>query len=685
MPVSGRPGTPVRNARIRRWLRVAAAAACCAMAPLASLRAAPPAGEAPSPEPAPAYEDQYLFEGNLPALEDAGPGGPQPLGRRQLAAELVQYWSDDDVIGEELEQGLRLGFSRETLNWGVLDADLQVVRYDNDAYRRTPDGTDTLVTFRQSAVPLSDELVLDNTFGHQRTSISPLLHGGFRYRLPSSPMFGLSGTLSLPSQSLRITSGETGFYEGVALPRFVESGGRLTTLAYEHRSTDRLELGGEVANLDGDDLARDHTSLLLAGRYTTADGRQEHALRLLADDDGNLGAWSDARHELGSLPGAGPVMRYGLFYFEPELAWTDAPIANDQLGLYLRADTGTSRYSLSGGYDYLETGLRSEAVTSSELHSVYFAGNLRASRALSLGLTGDVSTRSFAGVVRDEQLIWRLSSFASLGLRPGYARLEVFTQQLDSDIPTTERQRRGLRAGFDWRMPEKLRLSNELTLEWDEDSFGELRREELALLFRYDLLENLSWGMTASVFQSDGDRFATDRGLRLNADARWAFLPGWYASLSLNYNAAEVDAFFQDPVLGPVDAGQRLASESVWLTVGYRRATGQPYSMIGLSNGKAGTGSIGGVVFFDENRDGRRQLGERAVAGATLLLDGRYETRTDEQGRYRFAPVPTGPHELRLLTEELPLPWGLDDESPRRFEVGFRQLADLDFGVVSLN
>jgi hypothetical protein len=89
-------------------------------------------------------------------------------------------------------------------------------------------------------------------------------------------------------------------------------------------------------------------------------------------------------------------------------------------------------------------------------------------------------------------------------------------------------------------------------------------------------------------------------------------------------------------------------------------------------------------VFFDENGDSVRQARERAAVGATVVLDGRYQARTDEQGRYSFAPVPTGEHEVTVLTEELPLPWSLDDERPRPIVVRFRQTAEVSFPLVAI-
>jgi hypothetical protein len=151
--------------------------------------------------------------------------------------------------------------------------------------------------------------------------------------------------------------------------------------------------------------------------------------------------------------------------------------------------------------------------------------------------------------------------------------------------------------------------------------------------------------------------------------------------LSLNHNRTALDAY--DPNLGSYS---NIGDRTVWLTVGYARSAGRPYPLFGnAAGGKTGTGGLSGVVFYDENRDSIRQPSERVAAGATILLDGRYEVRTDEQGRYSFAPVPTGLHEVALLTEELPLPWGLDDERPQPAAVWFRQTAVLDFPLVIID
>ena len=76
---------------------------------------------------------------------------------------------------------------------------------------------------------------------------------------------------------------------------------------------------------------------------------------------------------------------------------------------------------------------------------------------------------------------------------------------------------------------------------------------------------------------------------------------------------------------------------------------------------------------------------EEVAVGAVVILDGRYEARTNQFGNYSFEPVPTGEHELIVLTDELPLPWGLEDETPRSLSVSFREEASLNFALTVLD
>jgi len=71
------------------------------------------------------------------------------------------------------------------------------------------------------------------------------------------------------------------------------------------------------------------------------------------------------------------------------------------------------------------------------------------------------------------------------------------------------------------------------------------------------------------------------------------------------------------------------------------------------------------------------------VAGAVVSL-GRYRTTTREDGRYRFAHVPPGQHDLAVVREHLPADFAVA-EQPRTIALGQGASARADIGVTSLH
>jgi hypothetical protein len=84
--------------------------------------------------------------------------------------------------------------------------------------------------------------------------------------------------------------------------------------------------------------------------------------------------------------------------------------------------------------------------------------------------------------------------------------------------------------------------------------------------------------------------------------------------------------------------------------------------------GPAGSanGSITGSVFLDENRDGVRSATEQPARSVTVVLNDRFVVRTDEQGRFRFERVATGTHAVSVISDNLPLPWALEEDQARQ-------------------
>jgi len=621
------------------------------------------------------YIDQYLTEGD--ESDEWYRNAPRHDGRRSVGTELVYYQDSSNVFGDATEMGLWTRGSMETRNFGNLDAEFILSNQNIDYIGRQRNNSDVMFTLRQTGAPIADHWTMNNTVGYQRTLVSSMMNSGYRVRLPTSPLLGFSGELINSNKEFMWFTGKTGYYEGNVLRQFEEDGGKLTGGAFQQEVVPEFWIGGEAVTFSGNDLVRDHSSVLAAGEYAPSDLSMRYDMHVLADDDSNFGVWADG---MNYLP-ANLQLRYGAFYLQPELAWMDRPIANDQTGLYVRTDKLAFMYTLSAGYDYVETGIGGDSFfPSNRLHSTFFNGNYRVNRRLTLGLNTSVGFRQVASAENEDQILWRFNNFLYYQFPIGTSRLELYVSDLSSDISTSDESKQGMLVSHDWRMPQGLRLTTEARLEETQRTRQDRSYQEASVRFRQDVADKWAWGVNTTVYRDSGERFSYD-GIGVTADARWNFLPNWYASLNVLYNANAIDtgniqqANFED----------NPKSNSVWLTIGYGKTTGRPLTSLGHNAGAVGSGRITGFVFYDENQDFIRQPGEKPAVNVVVLLDGRYEVMTDNEGRYTFDPVYTGVHRVSLIIENLPLPWTMHDETPRRVEVNLRRSGEVNFPLVRIN
>ena len=65
----------------------------------------------------------------------------------------------------------------------------------------------------------------------------------------------------------------------------------------------------------------------------------------------------------------------------------------------------------------------------------------------------------------------------------------------------------------------------------------------------------------------------------------------------------------------------------------------------------------------------------------TVVIDGRYSTRTDAQGRFEFPAVASGPHRITVVPDNLPLPWMLVNDGRVEIEVPVRETVIVDIAA----
>ena len=98
----------------------------------------------------------------------------------------------------------------------------------------------------------------------------------------------------------------------------------------------------------------------------------------------------------------------------------------------------------------------------------------------------------------------------------------------------------------------------------------------------------------------------------------------------------------------------------------------------------SGSGRLTGVVYLDTNENGKFDAGEAGAPNVTVILDGRFSTRTDTNGRFDFPAVAAGRHVLTVQADNLPLPWTLTDQGRTEVEVGTRDRVDVNIGAMRL-
>jgi hypothetical protein len=90
---------------------------------------------------------------------------------------------------------------------------------------------------------------------------------------------------------------------------------------------------------------------------------------------------------------------------------------------------------------------------------------------------------------------------------------------------------------------------------------------------------------------------------------------------------------------------------------------------------------LSGVVFFDADANDKREASEGGVPNITVILDRRYVTRTDSQGRYEFPALVEGQHLVEISSDNLPLPWSPLQRSAVQVNIHVRQASVQDFAV----
>lgn len=652
--------------------RLAALAVAAGLVPWA-LAAAQPAGSPGDGTPvAPtAYEDR-LIEGGTLALDDAGEGGT-PYN----AEGWPRFYRIDGVASYFDQQGL---ITRE--NGGRLFARLDTPQYGAitvDATARVGPGS-FIATIVQRDLAFDHDWRANNALGVVTSLGIDLSRNQYRFYVPTFPTVG--GTTEWIHDGdlqLQASIGQPGNYDGFRLSGFESLDGTLATVGAQWAFAPRWQAGVQFVNASGvdspyavDGNGKIDSNAVFAALTWNGDTTRLQA-NVLASDASTLGAsvratglWLDGKTLWDKV-----THNYGVFRLEPGLTWGYQPINNDLQGAYYRMAYQSLRWQVDGGVDY------ANSVSGRGTSGTYVTLNGRYQFNSRMGLGGNGGYLSNGG-----QTASLVSAYGDLVWSQGASRL-AFSAARNNNVPASRAEQ--VQLDHTWNMPAGTRLTTSLTATQDRTDTvtngdatvpgSTLRRFGLGVLGGGDITNNLS--LDANLQYNVFSRSGTATGVYGNVNLNWRISSQW-SVVGTYYDNRDDSAqlFVLDPLIPEIGQLPTQRNRAVFLMVRYEDRGGTQAVPIGGRPGSP-AGAIAGTLFLDANDNGVREATEGGAANVTILLDGRFPTRTDEAGRFEFPFVAAGTHRISVIPDNLPLPWSVDN--PRiEVQVNARSTANVE-------
>ncbi len=612
------------------------------------------------------YTDQYLDEFDADEIPidigDEHEGLP-----RSFAANYRTYVDAREMIRPLVEHGLDFLWYQETDGYGSFNATFEQL-FNNDG-RPNRDSQGERFQLENRDFVINENYAADTRLGHFRSESNRLLATSYRFFLPTTLLQGGTTRIHSDRAEFDVTAGYIGGLQGTAARGFRKTRGTLLGASGQFSIDDNWSASAQFWDTNDAGIAgRNHQVGGGAVQYLSDDLTQRHQLRGLKDSKGQFGSWYDGVSILGRWR-----HRYGAFHFERGLRWTDVQIDNDRQGLFWRGDFSSFRWRWTLGSEVSRNNLDELATVAGNVVTNSFVnGSWQFRRKTQIGGLVTVRTQhADSGIARGDGHTAELRAFLAHDFAFGLSRLEL--RFLNENLPAIERAETQLRWDHDWAIAYLDRFTTEF--EFTQDTF-EAQEVLLGIIAQKDLTDTVSGGLDFQLTHRQDENGVDSRAYN------WGFGFHWLAhrdvTIDLSATAGRVTT---DPVIGP---SRTLDDLTVLLSVSFVKQRGRPARMSGYSTGQRGSGTIKGHVFFDTNRNGKRDGGERGLPRITVYLDGHFRAETNTAGEFEFERVGAGEHWLRIAVEEAPLPFGLEDESPQSLIVPIRGIGRIDFGLIEI-
>lgn len=652
------------------------------------------AGLSTAAPPAPPYVDRVLDEGPQAASSFRDPGAGASSTGMPRGVQIDYGLTSGTFLRPGQQRSLSLQGFVEPDGWGSLSfactgGQFQGQRAGARCLSRRLDWR---------ALPLSGGWIADVSAGHHTSPANPLATGLSRALTPALALDGVSARWRLDERAeVNASMGAPGRLGYPGFDSLTEPGTRIATAGGRVRLADPAASGSRIevalqaltttvaarqpAGSPGlDRSARALWSSIAWERRPMREGAGPHwdpmadptqmkpgGFRVQANwlhsalQDGRVahGTWLEAGARAGAWAHAG-----GLFSFGPGLAWGSGRVADDLQGAYWRGSTQAARWSLGWSTELSRRPQADAAVSTFASAFAQYQVDTRTVTGSTLSLRRGRFPAEGAQWRWDTTTSWGTSSVRVDALRTGASR--VVAAGLDQSL--AQWSTGAFAASLGWQSQTTPRLADR-TVNW-----GVMVSESPSAATSVDLFLR-------------GTQGPQSRSLSADLVGQWRLSTDWsvflrYADVrSQSAPAARLESALDSTLIALENT--RSTTRFAQLLLRYQARAGTATVPLGGRAGD-GAGEITGVVYQDRNGNDQRDPSEPGVAEVTVVLDGRYVTRTDMQGRYAFAPVAAGRHTLMMQLESVPLPWVPSIQTAQTVWVDVRQTRRLDLGLQAI-
>ena len=599
------------------------------------------------------YEDRLIDTGKLTPLPDDTTDYSYNAAGQPRSWRIEAFGSNINSGGTvRRENGLSFGARVDTVDYGALSVD--------GTFRNGLNSS--LFSVWQRGLAFDNDWRANNGAGMLNTPAIDLTRNQYRFYLPTFPVAGVqSELLHANDTQIQLSVGEPGSFNGLRLAGFSKLGGRVVTGGAQWLVSPQWLAGFQFADVQGvksglnsgfngglsGDLtaAAPDTKTSARSWYGSAAWQGTNSrLQFNAVDSefGEVthkhGLWLDGETRDGRYR-----HNYGLFRLDPGIVWGYLPFADDSLGGYYRLNYQSQQWLWTAGLDSVSS------VSGRGVDGIYGTASIRYQINRSLGIGGGATVRHATdGAEAAYVFIDKLS------------RLGTTRVQLDAAAAAGAQRSQQIVVDHAWPSEAGLRLSTSLSLARETTPVKRITRANFGVNGGVDLGNNLTLeGNAHWLATRDG---GTSRGTYANVSLNWRVSSRFSLAMTYYDNRREdppvlsVASLIPTPIFSPI-----VRDRSLFLILRYEDRAGTPLAPLGGAPG-SGAGNIVGYLFLDANNNDRRDANEIGAANVTVLLDGRFSTRTDNQGKFEFPLVAAGTHAISVIADNLPLPYFVNED-----------------------